>query len=155
MKKLRAIAIFCVVAVLIGGIGAYAATNYGTESDPLITLSYLNGVLKPELEQKYIQQTKDSISALESRVEAETGGAYVSVTVKANQTLTCKAGCEFLVRSGEAYVTTGILNVTEGKELAANDWLMKHHLYMAISDGAAVRANSDIYLMVRGDYTIE
>lgn len=155
MKKLRAIAVFCVAAVLLGGIGVYAAANYGTESDPLITLSYLNGVLKPELEQKYIQQTEDSISALESRVEAVTGGAYVSVTVKANQTLNCKAGCEFLVRSGEAYVTAGILNVTEGKELADKDWLMKHHLYMAISDGAAVRANSDIYLMVRGDYTIE
>ncbi|MBQ3010858.1 MAG: hypothetical protein IJD81_06665 [Oscillospiraceae bacterium] len=154
MKKLRVIAVFCIVAVLLGGIGAYAATNYGTESDPLITLSYLNSVLKPQLEQTYNKQTSDSIAALESRLEAEAGGAYTSLTVKADQTLTCKAGCEFLVRSGEAYVTGGILNVTEGKELAAKDWLMKYHLYMSVSDTAAVRANSDVYLMIRGDYTV-
>lgn len=154
MKKLRIIAVFCVVAILLGGIGAYAATTYGTESDPLITLSYLNSVLKPELEQAYSKQTNDSIAALEARLESEADGSYVSVTVNANQTLSCKAGCEFLVRSGEAYVTGGILNVTEGKELAANDWLMKHHLYMSVSDTASVRANSDIYLMIRGDYSI-
>ena len=69
MKKLRTLAVFCLVVVLLGGIGAYAVTNYGSESDPLITLSYLNSVLKPELEQKYNQQTKDSIAELESRVE--------------------------------------------------------------------------------------
>lgn len=154
MRKLRTLAVFCIVAVLLGGIGVVAATNYGTESDPLITLSYLNDVLKPELEQKYTQQTKDSFAELESRVEAEVSGGYVSVTVKANQTLICKAGCEFLVRSGEAYVTADVLDVTEGKELAKNDWLMKHHLYMAVSDNAAVRANSDVYLMIRGDYTV-
>ena len=154
MRKLRTLAVFCIVAVLLGGIGVVAATNYGTENDPLITLSYLNDVLKPELEQKYNQQTKDSLAELESRVAAEVSGGYVAVTVKANQTLTCKAGCEFLVRSGEAYVSADILDVTEGKELAKNDWLMKHHLYMAVSDNAAVRANSDIYLMIRGDYTV-
>ena len=53
MKKLRMTAVFCIVAVLLGSVGAYAATNYGTESDPLITLSYLNEVLKPELQQSF------------------------------------------------------------------------------------------------------
>lgn len=154
MKKLRNIVVFCIVAVLFSGIGAYAATNYGTESDPLITLSYLNEVLKPQMEQTYTQQTKDGIAELEARIEGESSGAYASVALKANQTMSCKAGCEFLVRSGEAYVTGGILNVTEGKELAANDWLMKHHLYMAVGDSGSVKANSDIYLMVRGEYTI-
>ena len=154
MKKLRSLAVFCIVAVLFGGMVAYAATNYGTESDPLITLSYLNEVLKPQMEQTYTQQTKDSLTELEARLEGEENGAYTSVELKANQTMTCKEGCEFLVRSGEAYVTASFLNVTEGKELAANDWLMKHHLYMAVSDSGAVRANSDLYLMVRGDYTV-
>ena len=32
---------------------------------------------------------------------------------------------------------------------------MKHHLYMAVGDSAEVKANSDLYLMVRGDYTID
>ena len=154
MKKLRTFAVFCLVAVLLGGIGVYANTTYGTESDPLITMSYLNSVLKPELEQKYNQQTKDSIAALETRVEEATGGGYVAVTINANQTMTCKAGCEFLARSGGALVTSGILDVTEGKAADANAWLMQHHLYMAINDGAAVKADSTTTLMVRGEYTI-
>ena len=154
MRKLRMFAVFCLVAVLLGGIGVYANTNFGSESDPLITLSYLNSVLKPELEQKYSQQTQNAIAELESRIDEGMSGSYTALTVKANQTLTCKAGCEFLVRSGEAYVTGDVVNVTEGKELAANDWLMKHHLYMTISDNGAVRANSDVYLMIRGEYTV-
>ena len=154
MKKLRTFAVFCLVAVLLGGVCVYANTTYGTESDPLITLSYLNSVLKPELEQKYSQQTQAAIADVEARMEEKLNGSYVAVTVKANQTLTCKAGCEFMVRSGEAYVANGILDVTDGKELAANDWLMKYHLYMAMGDTATVRANSDVYLMVRGEHSI-
>ena len=103
MKKLRTFAVFCLVAVLLGGVCVYANTTYGTESDPLITLSYLNSVLKPELEQKYSQQTQAAIADVETRMEENLNGSYVAVTVKANQTLTCKAGCEFMVRSGEAY----------------------------------------------------
>ena len=154
MKKLRTFVIFCLAALLLGGIGVYAATNYGSESDPLITLSYLNQVLKPELEQKYTQQTEETLSALESRVGSEANGGYKSVTVAANQTMTCQAGCEFLVRSGSAYVSEGFLDVTEGKETAKNDWLQAHHLYMAVSDNAAVTATGSTVVMVRGAYTI-
>ena len=154
MRKLRIIAALCLAAVLLGGMAAYAATNYGTESDPLITLSYLNSVLKPELEEKYNQQTEDSLAELESRAEELAGGAYVSVLVKADQTLTCKAGCEILLRDGQAYVADGILDVTVGEVKEAKAWLEVHHLYMAVADGAAVRANSDFYAMVRGEYTI-
>ena len=154
MKKLRTFAVFCLVAVLLGGIGVYANTTYGTESDPLITMSYLNSVLKPELEQKYNQQTQGSISALEARVEEAVGGSYVAVTIPANKTMICNAGCEFLARSGGAMVTSGILDVTEGKEAEVNAWLLQHHLYMVVSDGACVRASSDTTLMVRGEYTI-
>ena len=87
MRKLRMFAVFCLVAVLLGGIGVYANTNFGSESDPLITLSYLNSVLKPELEQKYSQQTQNAIAELESRIDEGMSGSYTALTVKANPTV--------------------------------------------------------------------
>ncbi len=154
MRKLRTIAGIAVAVLLLGGVAAAAATTYGTESDPLVTLSYLNDVLKPELEQKYDRQTKDTLAAVEAKAEAVQSGAYQSVTVKAGQTMTCSAGCDFLVRSGSAYVSAGVLNVTAGTACAKNDWLLAHNLYLAPEAGMTVTATGDTLLMVRGGYEI-
>lgn len=153
MKKLRNIVLLCLAALLIGGMGAYAVGSYGSESDPLITLSYLEKVLKPELEQQFAKETDKVLAQLEAKDTHE--GGYASVTVKAGQTMTCAVGCEFLVRSGSAYVSGGMLNVTAGAEAAKNDWLQAHNLYMAVIEDAYVTATGDTVLMVRGEYTIE
>ena len=51
MKEKSLKIIIAVLAVLlIAGAAAYAATNYGTKDDPLITKSYLDEVVKPQLE---------------------------------------------------------------------------------------------------------
>lgn len=154
MKKLRSIVLLCVAAILIGGIGVYAVGSYGSESDPLITLSYLEQVLKPELEQQFTAETDDILQELKQE-QVQGSGNYTAVTVKAGQTMTCKTGCEFLVRSGSAYISDGMLNVTAGAEAAKNDWLQAHNLYMAVIENATVTATGDTALMVRGEYTIQ
>lgn len=155
MRKLRNAAVFCLILALFGGIGAYAVGSYGSETDPLITLSYLNQVLKPELEKQYAAQTEAELKALEQELDKDPVGGYAAVTVKAGQTMTCKTGCEFLVRSGSAYVSDGMLNVTAGGAAKANDWLLAHNLYMAVVDNAYVTATGDTLLMVRGEYEIK
>ena len=50
MKKWQIAVLVLVVAVAAAGIGAYAASNYGTQSDPLIAQSYLDEVLGPQIE---------------------------------------------------------------------------------------------------------
>lgn len=154
MKKyLRIVMICAVVAVLSGGMGAYAATALGTESDPLITLSYLEQVLQPKLKAEAEQQTKDAIADLESRL-TEADSAFHSVTVPAGKTMTCEAGCEILVRSGDGYVTGAVLNLTSGQSVADNTWLLAHNLYLAAEDNAKLIASAETKLMVRGSYTI-
>ena len=155
MKKLRNIAVFCLVLVLLGGIGAYAVGSYGSENDPLITLSYLEKVLQPELEQQYAAQLQKELDALEQELQAAPTGGYKVVTVKAGQTMICQTGCEFLVRSGSAYVSAGMLNVTAGSAANANDWLLAHNLYLATADDAYVTATGETLLLVRGEYTIK
>lgn len=54
MKKRLVIILLAVVLALgCAGIGAWAATNYGTQSDPLIAQSYLDEVLRPQLEREF------------------------------------------------------------------------------------------------------
>lgn len=155
MKKILRIVIICaVVAALSAGVGAYAATALGTEHDPLITLSYLEQVLQPKLKAEAEQQTRDAIAELETRLAEENVSVFRSVTVPAGKTMTCDAGCEILVRSGDGYVTGKVLNLTGGQSVADNTWLLAHNLYLAAEDGATLTASADTTLMVRGGYAI-
>lgn len=109
---------------------AVAAGQQGSQSDPLITLSYLNEQVTPsilaqvdskltarqtELEQKLAAVADDYVAEVESKLgtsgstgtgsggQAGTGSAvYQVVTLNAGQTLTGGAACEFLLRSGTA-----------------------------------------------------
>ena len=51
MKTKKAKIIVCVLSAVfaVAGITVYAAYNYGTKDDPLITKSYIDEVLTPEL----------------------------------------------------------------------------------------------------------
>ena len=93
MKKyLRFIVICAVVSALSAGLGAYAATNFGSESDPLITLSYLEQVLEPELKQAYDAQTKEAIAQLEQRLKEKDDSLFCPVTVPAGTVMHCGRG---------------------------------------------------------------
>ena len=49
-KKKAIIAVSVLLAVLlVAGITAVAVTSYGTQDDPLVTLSYLNSTAKTEI----------------------------------------------------------------------------------------------------------
>ncbi|MFR3291200.1 MAG: hypothetical protein ACLTSG_13680 [Lachnospiraceae bacterium] len=58
------------VAVLAAGIGAYAATNYGTQSDPLVAMSYLEKVLGPKMEQQLDEQIAEAAGGTKSQYGA-------------------------------------------------------------------------------------
>lgn len=153
MKKLRTVAVLLLAIALLGSLGVYALGTYGSESDPLITLSYLEKVLRPELEKQFAAETEAALKDYAGESDHTRG--YTHLTLKAGQTLVCKAGCEFLVRSGSAYVSQGFLNVTAGAEVKAKDWLQAHNLYMAVVEDACVLASGETALMVRGEYTVK
>ena len=153
MRKLRTVVLLILAAVLLGSLGVYALGTFGSESDPLITMSYLEKVLRPELEQQFAAETEAALEAYKSDTDHTKG--YTPLTLQQGQTLVCKAGCEFLVRSGSAYVSEGLLNVTAGAEVAAKDWLLAHNLYLAVAEDACVLASGETVLMVRGEYTVK
>ena len=160
-----------VTAALI--VVAVAAGQQGSQSDPLITISYLEQQAMPDI----LEQVDDKVDARESALKSQlqsvvdgyvdqvedklsgsgqtAGGAFQTVTLKAGQTLKGSAGCEILLRSGTATCVSGLINTTNGASLGAGNALTANHLYLAVADGQGAKASAAVTLLVRGSYSIQ
>lgn len=176
-KLLITVAVVLAV-LLVSGVSIYAATNYGSESDPLITLSYLNDKFKPEVLDEMenaidetasqmksdldaqLSQTEDSIQQAESAaVVHSTTDVFTLVTLSSGQKLSCSAGTEMMLRSGGAngYGTADVQlsDSTDGTEISDGSALKENHMYMVQEDGNGITASPDgAEVLVRGKYTV-
>ena len=164
---------------------AVAAGQQGSQSDPLVTLSYLNQQVTPailaqvdsqltarqsELESKltavkdqYVKEVEAKLSVsggTSSGGQTATGSAvYEVVTLSAGQTLTGGAACEFLLRSGTATCVSdaspGLVDMTDGTTLSSGNPLVTNHLYMVTIADRGLTATSSVKVLVRGSYTIQ
>ena len=163
------------VGVLTLLLGAAA----GSQSDPLVTMSYLSDVSTPAIlkqvdarldsrEQALVDQLSAVADAYSQEMEelldsAGSGSGTASavftvVTVKAGQQLLGTTGCELLLRSGSATCVAasepGLVDSTEGSTLSAGGAVQPNHLYLITADGRGLQAASDATVMVRGGYTV-
>ena len=174
MKKIMTVAVAVFAALtLIVGITALAATNYGTQGDPLVTLSYLNDVLRPELDSEFDSMLGEKSDELKEEFDAavkeledkyansSAGGSmstYSVVTIENGQKLTGAVGTEIMLRVGSAKVSApaspGLIDTTTGGILENGSQLVKNHLYMVTIDGRAIVSTAHTLVIVRGQYTI-
>ena len=136
MKKWQIVVLVIAVAVLAAGIGAYAATNYGTQSDPLVAMSYLEKVLGPKMEQQLDEQIAEAAEQYKYQYGAEAGGFSV-VQLPSGGTLSVGEGCEIVLRSGACAASGALVDVTSGSELASGGALTANHLYVGSGSGVA------------------
>ena len=164
-KWTMAIGVFFALAFVVG-IVALAAPNLGTESDPLLTKSYVDNVLAANLTDRLEEVVETEATALreelESRIEAlEAGGAagYHVVTLEAGQQLTCQVGTELMLRVGNVHCvasdTPGLIDATGGTTIDNGAALTQNHLYMCTIAGRGIAADEYAMVIVRGSYTIE
>ena len=146
--------IICVLLALcaIAGITVYAAYNYGTKDDPLITKSYLDEVLTPELMAEFNAQ-------LDAAEGSSGDGVFTVVTLSKGQTVKCQVGCEIMLRIGAAYASGPdspvLVDTTEGTTLENGGALVKNHLYMATIVNNGLTATADVTkVLISGEYTI-
>lgn len=168
------------IAVALGGV-ALAAGTQGTQSDPLVTLSYLTDKATPsilaqvdaKLSQResalkqqlsgvadgYVQEVEGLLSGGGTGGSGSTTGAYQVVTLSQGQQLIGGEGSEFLLRSGSALCVSdsapGLVDMTGGNTLAPGGSLVQNHLYLGTISGRGVKATSAVTLLVRGSYTIQ
>lgn len=141
-----------VVAVMVGG--AIAAGTQGSQSNPLVTLDYLNEVVVPELMKDAEKQVKERFDALKKE-QKTLGAAFQTVELEKGKTLRPMAGSQFLIRSGTLNSTDAFVDLTTGETWANAGSLVENHLYIATGDKLAVTAESEAVLLLQGGYTVE
>ena len=159
----RILALAAVVAMLC--VPALAA-GPGSDTDPLVTLSYLNETFMDSIMQKVDQK----ITARNSQIAQQLGGqigstssgtaaSFTVVTLSGGQVLTGDIGCEVMLRVGTASCVSpsspGLIDETTAGTLNNGGALAQNHLYMMTIEGRGVRATAaTTKLLVRGNYTV-
>ena len=138
---------------------------YSSKDDPLVSLSYVNDVLGPEIMAQVMARVEKEYIKL-SDISKASAGSYTVLAVKKGQTLMAVSCCEAVVLDGNAVtVVTSAANqkagagisdltagsvVTNGNVLPAN-----HYLVIPKCDGRGFTVTSDTAnILVRGEYNI-
>ncbi len=178
MKKINKLIILGILTAVILSIALFAegdSASYGTASDPLVTLSYVNDTLKSQLKAEILEEVKSEmkseitnevISSMSGSDIEVSGGAFEVVHLTSGQQLLSMEACEIILRSGSASVVItsadniaagiGISDLTSGSEITnGNSVTVNHYLIVPRADGRGVVVTSqEAYLMVRGEYEI-
>ena len=155
-RALRTALLVLLVLALIGG-GVYAAVRYGSQDDPLVTMSYLTDVAERELTDQLDARINAAVANAQAEVQSSAqaaAGVYHAVDLTAGKTIRCDAGTELLLLSGNATASGAFADATSGEALASGGSLTANHLYLAAENGASVRADGAVSLMVRGVYSV-
>ncbi len=159
---------FCLTALCLG-TGVALAAGAGSESDPLITLSYLNETVLPKLEsdvEAKAAQKQAELTAQFDQTIAQMGSgggsssaSYTVVTLSVGQRLDLDLGSEVLLRVGSATagaaVNPALVDVTSGGNLNSGEALVQNHLYMAtMTDHYITAGGGTVKVLVRGGYTV-
>jgi len=125
-----------VVAIIVAMSAITAAvwsdtSTPGSETDPVVTKSY---------------------------VDSKTTFATLQLT--AGQRLIGGEGAEIILRSGEATAidngANGVSDITLGTDLMTGNQVgLNHLLLVPRSDGRGIVAQTDVWIMIRGAYTIQ
>lgn len=145
---------------------AVLAASQGSQSDPLVSLSYLTDKFTPSILSQVDTKLDAREAALEDKLEqaagtgsGSSGGTYEIVNLTKGQKLVAGSSCEILLRSGTAVCVSdsspGLVDMTSGGTLANGGALTANHLYLATIEGRGVSASTAVTLMVRGNYTIQ
>ena len=174
-KNKRRILPLALALTFVLGVGAsFAAT--GNQSDPLISLSYLQQTVLPDILRQVEEKTTQQQSQLGTELAAQitqyktetqalvgagsTGSdSYVLVTLTKGQTMYLNLGCEVLLRVGTAKVNAdsspALIDMTSGGTIANGASLAKNHLYLStIADRTLTPTADTVKLLVRGGYSI-
>ena len=164
-------------------VSVMAAGTAGSETDPLVTMSYLNETFMTQLmgkvDEKLTARDKELSDKLTAQVQqdtkaladkygagASTGGGsgeladtFTVVTLSNGQTLNGDIGCEVMLRVGTAVCVSpsspGLIDETDGTTIGNNAKLTQNHLYMMTIDERGVKATAaTVKLLVRGGYTV-
>lgn len=147
IKTKRGIFVTTAVCILLFTVIVNAETfTPGSAQDPVVTKSYVDARLT-ELENKLAGSQG-------------TSNTYVPLQILQGKTLLGGVGTEIIFRSGEAVAIdnglNGISDITSGSDLRTGQPLVLNHLIVIPKeDGRGITATTDIWILIKGKYTIK
>ncbi len=178
-RKIALVFTSIVLTVIISCLVISTSADYSATNDPLITLSYLNETIIPQLEKEITENVLANLKSEDgATVEPEkpdtttpsvdlTGLKYTVVHLTKGQKLFANGenteSLELVLRAGEAesvspFADQGVADLTASTQLYNGDALVKNN-YCIIprgQDGRGILITSDeAYILVRGVYEIE
>lgn len=145
MKKKLIIALVLVFALGLAGAGVWAASSAGTESDPLVAMSYLTDELEPKLQREIDEAIEEALGGA-----AASSGSFVGEELSAGA-LRLSVGTELMCLSGGAYADGELVDLTAGGVLSAGEALSVNHLYLCAGRDTLLSGQGEILL--RGEYS--
>lgn len=157
-------------ASLLGTVAALATG--GDQTDPLVTLSYLNQTAIPQIvkqveesaavKQRELTKTfTDQINLyLQQGGQTGSGGSasYTLVSMSGGQVMSLGVGCEVLLRIGAVTVRAdsapALIDLSGGGTINTGASLTRNHLYMSTIPDRTLTASGDVKLLVRGSYSV-
>ncbi len=154
-------------AALALSLSAFAAAallpDARASSDPLVSLSYLNGTYragllasvdeavaaaKKQLSADFSSQLA-SLGTVQTEVPAAPDNVYETRSMTAGQTALLSPGGELLLVSGSANAASaGLVDATDGAAVASGAALAVNHLYLA-SASASVQAADSCQILIK------
>ncbi len=128
--------------------------NPGSESDPLISQSYIEKTLIPRIEEM-IKKSASGVGEASGDTER-----FEVISMTAGQKMLCKDGTELILRMGSANIIAtekgGLADTTGGYDLPNGAVMPSNHLLIVpLGDGRGISANNDVLVMVKGAYEIK
>lgn len=135
------------IAVVAGVLVVTAATTEpGSDSDPVVTKSYVDSAIADAL--------------ADVGTGSGSSSSYEVVRVDAGKDVIATGSTEMILRSGTAKAidngSDGVSDMTSGIDLKTNYTVHANHLLLIPrDDGRGIRTQTECYLMIRGPYEIQ
>ena len=138
--------IFVLIAILSFGIFGFSDTVAGTDSDPLITLSYL------EMRLENLDQNTEGECSISNPL-------YEVLKVDSEKILLLGGSTEIILRSGQAraFVSDkgGLADITSGNDIGMDENIPQNHLLICpLDDGRGLIFESESWIMIKGEYKL-
>lgn len=143
-----------IALLLVGGLMVYAGATGGSGNDPIISLSYLEGLFSDSIDEQITEKEKAAeqsmkneaerqLSLLSSRSPSDMNCAttWEETRLKEGDTLIGTTGTNALLLAGSGQITDisgTVVDVTTGQELGKSTPMLCNHRYMVGEDSTAL-----------------
>ena len=152
LKNVRRVHIIVILAVIVYSIALVNITQAvagsaepGSEANPLVAQDYVDA----------------RIAELNSQIEELTKASkFEAVQIKAGKQLVAGASTEIVLRSGKAAAVVsangGLSDLIAGNDIPAGGNIPLNHLILIPrDDGRGFKTVSDVWILIKGTYTIK